>query len=161
VKRVHCPKETAVAWATRSGEWNDVLKEHLACCEPCRDVAETARWMRAIAGTGEDGAPSDAGLVWWRAQLGEQLSQRRARIEKTRLVIESVKLVSLGIAVIGLAIWAIWNWNAMQEGLARFASDLLPQGLVTGNAASGSLWVIGGAVALIAAVLMYPILAEE
>lgn len=105
--RVDCDREQDVLDALASRRWparaSDELREHVAGCAVCADLA---RVVAALLDERETAEPArdlpPASLVWWRAQL-------RAREEATRAALRPIRIVqaaSLGCAIILLA-WAL------------------------------------------------------
>lgn len=101
--------------AARSGSWDAGLRQHVADCHECADVALAAQAMSEMRALDEAEARiPDAGLMWWKAQL---LSKRTAGERATRPIrfIERFSY-ACGVAVfIGVCVWqwvAIRGWFA-------------------------------------------------
>jgi hypothetical protein len=150
-----CPHEAAVTRAARSGAWPESLAAHVAGCARCREIVQTSRWMRALA-HGSEPAPDvpDATLVWWRAQL----SERRAKPEKTGTLLEWLAVASGGAVPLALAGWVAWNWFLIQGQAARMLAGWLPQ-FWAGAYALASL--APAALFLAALSLAYPLLSRD
>lgn len=125
-----CPFETDVLDALASHRWparaGDDLRAHVAACESCRDLADTAGALlhEHDAAYAEARVPSSA-IVWHRAQL-------RAREEAARAATRPIAFVqgvafACGIALaIGAATWSLpLLWASMPDVgslLARFSA---------------------------------------
>ena len=79
MKLPHCDREQEVVGALRSGRWasawGEDLRQHVAVCAVCAEVAYVAQEFQREEELARDelrqpgaGLPS-AGLVWWKAQL--------------------------------------------------------------------------------------------
>jgi hypothetical protein len=105
-----CPFESDLLDALASQRWparaGDELRQHVAACECCRDLAVTASALIAEHDAAHAGAGvPPAALVWHRAQL-------RARQEATRAAMRPIGFIQ-GVAfacavalAIGTAVWA-------------------------------------------------------
>lgn len=125
-----CPFETDVLDALASHRWparaGDDLRAHVAACESCRDLADTAGALlhEHDAAYAEARVPSSA-LVWHRAQL-------RAREEAARAATRPIGFVqgvafACGIALaLGAATWGLPLLSASMPDagslLARFSA---------------------------------------
>ena len=113
-----CPFETDVLDALASHRWparaGDELRAHVAACDSCRDLADTAGALlhEHDAAYAEARVPSSA-FVWHRAQL-------RAREEAARAATRPIGFVqgvafacgialALGAAMWGLPLLAAWT----------------------------------------------------
>ena len=106
-----CPEEFAVSRAARTGQWNDLLREHAAGCATCREVLLATRWMESFAQV-RDAQPSlpDAERAWCAALLG----QKQAAMERAQrpLLVAEVLIALLGLGALG---W--FSWHALETGL--------------------------------------------
>jgi hypothetical protein len=158
----YCQEESAVSVAARSGEWSSFLETHLAGCAACREIAETSRWMRALA-ENSNAEPNlrDAGLVWWRAQL----SEKQAKVERMHKALDWTEIISAGILGAGLAAWAAANWQAIEGAAGGFWTGLWPQLWDAAFSAADStpvvFWSLAVVVSLVAIALAFPIPTEE
>jgi predicted anti-sigma-YlaC factor YlaD len=112
MSQTNCSQESAVARATRSGEWNESLEIHVRACAACRSVRETAGWMQALAQrTATEARESlpDPQILWLRAQL----SERQAAAERAHKVLQWVEVACVAAACAGLGLWLAWNWSAV------------------------------------------------
>lgn len=124
MKQAICPQEAAAARAARTGQWEESLQAHVAECAVCRDVAQAARWMYALAHKSERNlALPDADLLWWRAQL----AQKQAQAERAQKPLEWVAVFSEAILVLGPAGWFAWNWHEVQGLLTGLLAGLVLQ----------------------------------
>ena len=155
MSRSMCPQEAAVLRAARTGEWPEALAAHAAQCRHCREIADTARWMQALAQSSEKNpALPDAKLVWWRAQLAEQ----RAKAERTRNALGWLEIASGTVVPLGLAGWVAWHWYEIQ---AR-ATLLLTGELSQFPAAAYAVASLAPALLFLAAIsLVYPLFIRE
>ena len=106
-----CPREAEVFEAVAFDRVADV-RDHLAACSICAEIADVAGALRAghKAACREAPGPS-AGAVWWRATV-------RARAEATRTVSQPITILQgiagacgagLAVALIGLT-WRSFHW---------------------------------------------------
>jgi len=106
-----CRREPEVVEAIAQGRDLDELRDHLAGCAACAEIAEMAAMFRdeRRAAIGDAHIPA-AGTVWWRSTI-------RARAEAARTVSQPITLAQgiAGACAIGLA-----------SGLAALAWRLLP-----------------------------------
>ena len=121
-----CRFETAVLDEVGAGRWPAespaALREHVASCPVCADVALVAAEMRDTeAAVAEPVALPSAGQVWWRAEL-------RARHEAASLAQRPVIAVQVVAAVVcvlalvtGIRSFApdAWGWVVQAASLSR------------------------------------------
>ena len=128
-----CLREADVLDEIGAGRWPEhapvALREHVASCPVCADLALVASGLRAEG----DAARADiasiplpsAGQVWWRAEL-------RARQEKAELAQRPIAAVQIVAAVVvllalGSGIWAFapgaWTWFAGTHSTAAAPTD--------------------------------------
>jgi hypothetical protein len=162
VKQVSCSQEQAVARAVGTGSWTEALAAHAEECSICRDVAQTAHWIRAMASPLHESDASydsrqsrplpDPGLVWWRARLEKEHAKKSGR------VLEWLQIASSVMAPLVLAGWIAWNWYPIEAMAGQFLLNVWPQ-------LSVAIFVLASMVpaALIVAALAlgYPLLAGE
>jgi hypothetical protein len=121
---VECPREAEVFEAVAFDRIRDV-REHLAACATCAEIAEVAGALRAehTAACREAHLPS-AGAVWWRATV-------RARAEAARTVAQPITIlqgiagacgVGLACALVGIA-WRSLQWFGSAGDLAARIAD--------------------------------------
>jgi len=159
MSQTNCPQEATVSEAARSGRWEDSVARHAAECPLCQEIAQTSRWLQAMApGVEDDRALPDASLVWWRAQL----SERRAKLERSQKAVEWLQIVSSVLASAGLFVWAVWNWRAVLGVLAWLSSDVWSRVWLAGYllAISGPdlFWLVVVMASLAMLALAYPLL---
>jgi hypothetical protein len=113
---LECPREQELVDAVIGGRWpsacGDSLREHVAACAICRDVADVTMALYEDASWAErDARVPSSGLVWWRATI-------RARAEATRVaerpisVFQSIVAASaagLACGLVGIA-WRSAQW---------------------------------------------------
>jgi hypothetical protein len=128
-----CLREAEILDEIGAGRWPEqtpaALREHVAACAVCRDLALVAAGLAAdgdAARTAMAGVPlPSAGQVWWRAEL-------RARQEKALLAqrpitaVQVVATVALLLAL-GSGLWAFvpgaWTWLSGTGSVAAAAAD--------------------------------------
>jgi hypothetical protein len=108
-----CPRESEVFEAVAFNRL-DVVRDHLATCAICAEIADVAGALRADHAVACDAAsvPS-AGAVWWRATI-------RARAEAARTVSQPITILQgvAGACGVGLAaalvslVWRSFSWFA-------------------------------------------------
>jgi hypothetical protein len=82
MKPCECDKELLVIEAARSSAWDPELRNHVASCRTCTDVALAVQALNAArAFDAAEARIPDAGFMWWKAQL---LSKRVAAERATR-----------------------------------------------------------------------------
>jgi hypothetical protein len=123
-----CPEEFAVSRAGRTGQWNDLLRDHAAHCATCREVLLATRWMGSLAQVSDasDRLP-DAERTWCAALL----AQKQAEVERAQrpLLVAEALIVLLGLGALG---WL--SWHALETGL--WLTEWLARGLLPPWAAS-------------------------
>ena len=127
---IECPREQDVVDAVATGRWperaDDELRDHVASCAICRDVAVVAHAMRADYDWTRRGAQvPPAGRVWWRAEM-------RARQEGARRAAQPIA------AAIGLAAACAVG---LLGALLQFAWPLVSQALTGVAAVTAYLFV--------------------
>lgn len=134
---VDCRFETAVLDEVEAGRWPAespaALREHVASCPVCADVALVAAEMRETeAAVAAPVALPSAGQVWWRAEL-------RARHEAARMAQRPLIAVQVVAAVVcllalvtGIRSFApdAWGWLVRAASLARTDDGLGTWGVV-------------------------------
>lgn len=161
MRRENCSKLEAVTQAIRTQVWPESVAAHAEECEICQDVAQTARWLQALASgsrANESAAGTsplpDPGLVWWKAQLTETDSQNK----RAQILLEGVQIGSTVIIPIGLAGWVAWNWYSIELMAERFLVETWPQiSFATYTLAS----LVPAFLTLAALALSYPLLVRE
>jgi hypothetical protein len=161
---IDCGREADVLQAAAFDRL-DGLRDHLAVCPACADLAAVARALRAdreIA-SHEARLPS-AGLVWWRATIRARLDARRVAERPIGLVQTIATSTALGVAgALGVAAWRLLPATGVQDvvsavgtngadAAARF-STLLPHAL--------PLVFAVGACLLLAPVALYLVLSRD
>ncbi len=138
-----CFRESDVVDAVRSGEWpgrcEQGLRDHVAACEVCSDVALVAAAVHAhrIADSTEIRVPTSA-HIWWRAQI-------RARREALELAGRPLTIVHgvAGASAAGLAVAAIvLGWGEISsawQAVASAASTAAPAVMLTCAAAAAAV----------------------
>src|SRR5258707_1035438 len=104
-----CNKEQEVFEALQSGrlasEWGEPLRQHIAECSNCADLALVAEFLQEESDlTLANVKVPSAALVWWKAQL-------RARREAAQQALRPVRIaerVALGSALLGALAVLVW-----------------------------------------------------
>jgi len=163
--KANCSHEEAVERAASAGIWPEAVGTHLKGCPDCHNIAETARWMQALATSGDvqDANIANAISRGTRPLPGPELVWQRARPDKVNggkitTVLELVQVGSAAAAPIGLAAWVAFNWYS----IAAYADQLLlntwPQ-LLTVCYPLASL--VPAALTVAALALGYPLMAND
>jgi len=104
-----CPREAELQAALRAGRWpaasDAALRDHVAQCRSCSDVAlvmHTMQQARAQANTPALQAP---GTLWWRAQL----RRRQQAVEQATRPIVLAEIAAFAAVFAGLAL-SVWHW---------------------------------------------------
>ena len=104
MKATECVRENEVFEAVVSERWPDHcaedLKNHVAACPICRDLAEVSQAVQeSYSAARRDASVPSAGIVWWRAEL-------RARREAVRTASRPIKIVQAvaGACAVGVSI---------------------------------------------------------
>lgn len=112
--KTECALEQDLLDAIASRRWPDraeaSLREHVANCAACRDVAVVATAFLEDRDVAADGQVPPASVVWWRSQI-------RAREEAARLALRPIALVQ-AIAVLSIAV-ALFVWMPAASTWAR------------------------------------------
>lgn len=127
--RLDCPHEADVLMMVTTGQWPDrapaELREHVAACSLCADVAliaqvieEDAGWVRGSNQDATMPAPQlpSAGTVWWRAQLRARQDAAKA-VGRPITVAQGALLAVVG-GVAGAVFGATTGWfqSVLQRG---------------------------------------------
>jgi hypothetical protein len=161
----NCPKESAVAKAARSGDWDEALRAHASQCRVCREVKDAARWMHAFSSDASEVRDlPDPAMLWRRAPWQEKLLERQAQAEKARLVLAWAEFLPLLVAGLGLAVWAMWNGQAVETASAWLVAWLSPQtwlaAFYAASASSIASWISIGAGSLAGIIFASRIVSE-
>lgn len=111
MKIPECHRELEVLDALRSGRWSgawgEEIREHVAHCGVCAEVALVAEALgrEALLDHGEVRLPS-AGLVWWKAQR----AARRAAEERAAQPIALVERIAQAFGLLTALGFAFWQW---------------------------------------------------
>ena len=158
-----CPEELAVARAARTGQWNDLLRDHAARCATCREVLQATRWMGSLAQASDERSTLPAAERVWCAAL---LAQKQADVERAQ---RPLLLAEMFIAMLGLAAVSWLAWHGLEIGFWLtdwFARGLLPQpwtGLATVSPVRPALSAALAALVLtiVALLVAQPLLGED
>ena len=144
-----CVRESDVARAASAGEWPEDLRAHTLECPVCRDVALVA----AALGRDRHRLPteppaSDAGRIWWMAQL----RARRTAAERAVRPISVMTLVAIAVAAAVAA-------GALASALPTVLSRLPELSVVSAVAGIGGHVSLAGATVAASAALAFLLLA--
>jgi hypothetical protein len=128
MKRSQCAFEEKIVAASRSGQWNDGLRAHVAGCRVCEELALVVGYLSTSAeSSGVNVFLPDAGRLWQAAQR----SARAAAMERALRPIVWARRIAFGTCAAAL-IAAIISWrlplgaamkNVVQPLAFRPASD--------------------------------------
>ena len=112
---LECPREQELVDAITGGRWPNAcggpLREHVAACAICREVADVTAALYEDASWAErDARVPSSGLVWWRATI-------RARAEATRVAERPISVFQSIVAACaaGLACGLVGAaWRSLQ-----------------------------------------------
>ena len=169
--QTECTREQDVLDAVAAGRWPDRcdrdLREHIAGCEICRDIATVVAAIadERDAAWDEPGVPASS-VVWWRAQI--RARDEAARVAARPIVVaQAIAVACLIAATLALMPFALPSVRSAAALVTDFAAWLTPRAaavssavtLVTGTA----LPILPFAVAsvLLAPILLYYALTEE
>jgi hypothetical protein len=113
MRGVTCDQEHSIVKAVASDEWTPQLQEHVEGCASCRDVVVVSRALRELAAASKPARLPPAAYVWWKSRL----RRRRAVQRRVSRLISITQTATVAIAVIGLAVWSIWNWFEVSESI--------------------------------------------
>jgi hypothetical protein len=115
MKPHECQNEALVIEAVRTGQWGSALRQHIADCESCAEVALAARALNKMRALDEAEARiPDAGLMWWKAQL---LAKREAAERATQPInfVERFAYAWAAVCAVGVC---VWQWGAIRAWVA-------------------------------------------
>jgi anti-sigma factor RsiW len=157
-----CLRSSDVVAAAVAGELSHAagseLRQHLAECEACRDLALVVSALRGERDRARRDAPApSAGLVWWRAQLRERQDAERRAAAPVTLVHSAAFVAVLVVAVVSFSTFARWVGSASLSDVlpalptwsqtSQLLADLSPV-LRWALALGATAWLILGPVAL-------------
>lgn len=124
MKQIGCAYESAVSKAARTGQWEVSLQAHAAGCASCREIVQTARWMKSLAQRPRGIAVlPEPGMVWWRFQLAESQA-KKVRAQKVMQWVEAFTVVMISVALAG---GFAWSWPRFQGQFADAMNGFWPQ----------------------------------
>jgi len=154
MKRVNCSQESAVAAAVRAGDLDGALTSHVARCEECREIVQTAGWMQSLArDVQSDKAFPSASLLWWKTQL----SEKQLKTEKAQNLFEWMEILSVTVITLGVMGWAVWKWFTIQAAFERIVGPAEPW--LNGYSIPGLFLPLAAILCLVA--LAYPIFVDD
>jgi hypothetical protein len=135
---------------------------HLVESPVCTEIVQISGWMQTLAASSE-GIRSlpEAGLLWWRARLSEDLT----KTERAQKVLDWAELTFVILLCAGLAGWIARNWEALKTPLASlsaFSSRLLSDPVAWALNAAAGLSLFGLVMlSLVAIGLAFPLFARD
>lgn len=155
-----CGQEARVLAAWRGNRIDREIRSHLADCESCREVLETAEFMRVVAADplDADHRIPEAARIWWRAQLVRRWEAERRTSHK----LDRIYPFQAGVLAVAVLIGVLVSRPMVERWIAQteigeatlLAASLIPAGMATS--------LIGGGIllALIMVVMARDMLAE-
>jgi len=148
MKLPHCDREQEVVDALRSGRWTsawgDEIRQHVAVCAVCAEVALVAQEFQReeeLVRTGLQqpgaGLPS-AGLVWWKAQRAARRAAEQRAAEPIVLVARAAYALG-ALTALGLG---VWQWPRIMGWLQRAQTPAsIPRFAAMPEYSSSSEWL--------------------
>ena len=118
-----CLREADVVGATAFGRWEPALRDHVAGCSTCAEVAEIARALHEEHATAcHDARVPAAGIVSWRSTI-------RARAEAARTAAQPISVLQgiAGACAVGLGcglVSAVWRSAPSFGGVGALVEKL-------------------------------------
>ncbi|HUJ29957.1 MAG TPA: hypothetical protein VLY23_01655 [Candidatus Acidoferrum sp.] len=115
MKPCKCERESLVIEAVRTGAWDADLRNHVAKCPACSDVALAALSLNEMRAVDEaESHVPDAGLMWWKAQL----LAKRAAAERATEPITFVERFAYACGLFCFVGVCVWQWQAIRGWFA-------------------------------------------
>lgn len=169
--RFECPREQDVIDAVSSGRWphqcGAELRDHVAACGICADVAVVAEALQAARDCGwREACVPPSGRVWWRAEM-------RARHEAARKAAQPITIVQglAGACAAGLVlayIEIVWLRLSNLPDLITNIKEFIGAGQLQVASLSASVPQLGwqlavaiGAWIVLVPIALYLVLSEE
>jgi len=165
VKIVECCREQDVIAAVVSHRWPERcdadLRDHVAACEICQDVAEVAAafLVDQDADYQPVRVPSSAHM-WWRLQMRARQDAARAALRPINVAqgLVAAAVTSLAVAVIAFGwaatSWSQWSWSEMAAGLQPAANTVVNSVLSVATITPQTTLVLG---AIAAGLILMPV----
>ena len=169
--KTDCVHEQDVLDAIAAGRWpgrcDAELRQHVAGCPLCRDVATVfAAISEERDAAFADNAVPPSSVVWWRAQIRAR-EEAAAAAARPIAVTQAVAVATLIAAAVALAPVALPSVGVVASGILAAAAWLAPRA----EAVSGAFTLVTGfalpilpfavASVLLAPILLYYALTEE
>jgi len=110
--RMDCPHEADVLTMVYTGQWPErapvELREHVATCATCADLATVSLAIDEAHAAGHVPALPSSGTVWWRAQL--RARQDAARQVGRPITVAHAALLAVAGGVAGAVFGATTDW---------------------------------------------------
>lgn len=159
-----CVHETDVLDLVAIGQWpqraDAALRDHVAGCAMCAEVASIATAVREWNESDPVPRMPEASLVWHRAQVKARAEAARAAARPV-WVAQAAALVALVVALLWIgpnASWYVSTWQAVSQAVPSVSLNVsIPQSLRTDSLPAGWGWSVGlglaGVVLLISLVI--------
>jgi hypothetical protein len=126
MKFVECELESEVLAAVLESRWPDLveagLRDHVAACPKCSEVAAVARALQDEAGElRASAALPNPGRVWWEAEL--RARREAAQIASRPITAVQVIVFASIIGLIGASLRTISGW--FESSVSRIGSGLI------------------------------------
>jgi hypothetical protein len=153
VRTFECAREADTIDAVTAGRFDPELRDHVAVCSVCADLATVISAVQSEhAGAWEEARVPPSGLVWWRMEL-------RARHEAARAAARPITIAQAFAAACGLALAAA----LLAAALPWFGLGNLPAAVLayvkSGAVANVSAFAVQWAVPLVLAIAAWIIVA--
>jgi predicted anti-sigma-YlaC factor YlaD len=103
MRLIACSRERDVWRSVSTGDWTPAVREHVANCRACREVALVSR---ALIGLPDSVSLPDPQRIWWRTRWLES----RVAAERAAKPIAVWQRVAVFVAVLCLAPLAFLDW---------------------------------------------------
>jgi hypothetical protein len=153
-----CRFERDTIASAESGQWTDVLREHVRTCADCAAAASVSAWMDRLGRTDErQHKLPDPSVVWLKSQIlrGSMVAERASRPVTILQIISYV-----GVA----AAWAgflSWKWPSIQRWISGWSPHDIASHATAGPISLGmlaSFFVLSSVTVMLA---LHTIIAEE
>lgn len=160
-----CSHEARLWEALASGQWPEAceseLRDHVAACRECRELALVASSISSDRHEAEAGANvPPSGAVWWRMQMRLERESKQAAARTVRRAHSVIVALTVGSLVLLLAMTSLlragWTWLAATLPRTGELAALMP--------AAPPLTVVilvAGTLAVITPLALYLAVAEE
>ncbi|GBC85697.1 hypothetical protein HRbin11_02147 [bacterium HR11] len=141
-----CVYEDAVRRAARTGRWDEALRDHVAGCDLCRDVAAVTRALQALAQMpiSDEARLPDPALIWWKARLLKDWSIASPRFGALLRLQDLASI--LGMALLAGVLWMYgptWQNAFVRFWMTHVRGLEFPFADAVWRALAWTLWAIG------------------